>query len=94
MVNENDVVYIVSEFPSTLDYNNKRRLAPVIKFSDNKKGLLESATTRRGEIIANLDLGVDILNEFGLKNEAMIGRALNILKKMTILISYLENMKK
>ena len=77
MISKNDVVYIVSEFPSTLDYNNKRRLAPVIKFSDNKKGLLESATTRRNGIIANLDLGVDILNEFGLKNEAMIGRALN-----------------
>ncbi|MDU6982895.1 MAG: hypothetical protein E6371_00630 [Terrisporobacter othiniensis] len=81
IVNENDVIYIVSEFPSTLDYNNKRRLAPVIKFSDNKKGLLESATTRRGGIIANLDLGVDILNEFGLKNEAMIGRALSSIEK-------------
>lgn len=81
MVNENDVIYIVSEFPSTLDYNNKRRLAPVIKFSDNKKGLLESATTRRGGIIANLDLGVDILNEFGLKNEAMIGRVLSSIEK-------------
>lgn len=81
MIGENDVVYIVSEFPSTLDYNNKRRLAPVIKFSDNKKGLLESATTRRDGIIANLDLGVDILNEFGLKNEAMIGRTLNSMEK-------------
>ncbi|MCC3867181.1 hypothetical protein [Terrisporobacter mayombei] len=81
MIDENDVVYIVSEFPSTLDYNNKRRLAPVIKFSDNKKGLLESATTRRDGIIANLDLGVDILNEFGLKNEAMIGRTLNNIEK-------------
>lgn len=81
MANENDVVYIVSEFPSTLDYNNKRRLAPVIKFSGNKKGLLNSATTRRDGIIANLDLGVDILNEFGLKNEAMIGRSLNHVAK-------------
>ncbi|WP_026255015.1 hypothetical protein [Terrisporobacter glycolicus] len=81
MIGENDVVYIVSEFPSTLDYNNKRRLAPVIKFSNNKKGLLESATTRRDGIIANLDLGVDILNEFDLKNEAMIGRALNNIEK-------------
>lgn len=76
MVSENDVIYIVSEFPSKLDYSNKRRLAPVIKFSGNKKGLLESSTTRREGIIANLDLGVDILNEFGLKNELMIGRAL------------------
>lgn len=77
MINKNDVVYIVGEFPSTLDYNNKRRLAPVIKFSDNKKGLLESATTRRDGIIANLDLGVDILNELGLENELMIGRTLS-----------------
>ena len=81
MISENDVVYIVSEFPNNLDYNNKRRLAPVVKFSDNQKGLLESATTRRPGIIANLDLGVDILNVFGLKNEAMIGRALNNIQK-------------
>lgn len=81
MVNEKDVIYIVSEFPSTLDYNNKRRLAPVIKFSNNKKGLLESATTKRDGIIANLDLGVDILNELGLKNELMIGRTLNNIKR-------------
>ena len=81
MVSENDVVYVVSEFPSTLDYNNKRRLSPVIKFTDDKKGLLESATTRRKGIIANLDLGVDILNELGLENKTMIGRVLNNVEK-------------
>lgn len=77
MVNQNDVVYVVSEFPSTLDYNNKRRLSPVLKFKGENKGLLQSATTRRDGIIGNLDLGVDILNEFNLKNEIMIGRTLN-----------------
>ena len=81
MVSDNDVIYIVSEFQSKLDYNNRRRLSPVIKFSDDKKGLLASSTTRRDGIIANLDLGVDILNEFGLKNEVMIGRALNSIEK-------------
>ena len=81
MVSENDVVYVVSEFPSTLDYKNKRRLSPVIKFTDDKKGLLESATTRREGIIANLDLGVDILNELGLENKTMIGRVLNNVEK-------------
>ena len=81
MVSENDVVYVVSEFPSTLDYKNKRRLSPVIKFTDDKKGLLESATTRRKGIIANLDLGVDILNELGLENKTMIGRVLNNVEK-------------
>lgn len=77
MVNQNDVVYVVSEFPSTLDYNNKRRLSPVLKFKGENKGLLQSATTRRDGVIGNLDLGVDILNEFNLKNEIMIGRTLN-----------------
>ena len=81
LVNENDVIYIVSEFPSTLDYSNKRRLSPVIKFKGDAKGLLNSATTRRDGIIANLDLGVDILNEFGLKNEIMIGRNFNLVEK-------------
>ena len=81
MVNDNDVVYIVSEFPSTLDYNNKRRLSPAIKFTDDKKGLLRSATTRRDGIIGNIDIGVDILNEFKLSNELMIGRTLETVQK-------------
>ena len=81
MVNDNDVVYIVSEFPSILDYNNKRRLSPAIKFTDDKKGLLRSATTRRDGIIGNIDIGVDILNEFKLSNELMIGRTLETVQK-------------
>ena len=81
MVNENDVIYIVSEYPTTLDYSNKKRLAPVIKFEGNQTGLLRSATTRRDGIIANLDIGVDILNEFGLKNELMVGRVLDSVDK-------------
>lgn len=81
MVSENDTIYIVTEFPTTLDYNNKRRLSPVIKFKGDEKGLLKSSTTRRDGIIANLDIGVDILNEFGLKNETMIGRVLNSVER-------------
>ncbi len=81
IVNENDTVYIVSEFPSDLDYKNKRRLGPVIKFSGEGKGLLISSTTRREGIIANLDLGVDILNELGLSNEGMIGRTLSNIQR-------------
>lgn len=81
MVSENDTIYIVTEFPTTLDYNNKRRLSPVIKFKGDEKGLLKSSTTRRNGIIANLDIGVDILNEFGLKNETMIGRVLNSVER-------------
>ena len=38
-------------------------------------GLLESATTRNNGIVSNIDIGVDILNEFGIKNELMIGKA-------------------
>lgn len=83
LVDENDVVYITSAFPSDFDYKNKRRLSPVIKFSKeyNGKGILVSATTRRDGIIANLDLGVDILNEYGLSNEHMVGRVLNKIEK-------------
>ena len=75
MVGENDTVYIVSEFQSNLDNLNKRRLAPVMKFTKDGYGLLESATTRNNGIVSNIDIGVDILNEFGIKNELMIGKA-------------------
>lgn len=76
VVGENDIVYITSAFPSQLDYQNKKRLSPVIKFKGEGKGILLSATTRRDGIIANLDLGVDILNEYGLSNDHMVGRIL------------------
>lgn len=79
MAGENDTIYIVSAFPSNLDYINKKRLSPVIKFGGEgtSKGVLTSATTRRDGIVANIDIGVDILNEFGLSNEMMLGRSLS-----------------
>lgn len=52
--------------------------------------MLLSATTRRNGIIANLDLGVDILNEFGLSNEFMIGRTLDYIEEDDN-IKYLSN---
>ncbi|WP_042272115.1 hypothetical protein [Faecalimicrobium dakarense] len=81
MVGENDTVYIASGFPSDIDYKNKRRLSPIIKFKGDKKGLVLSATTRREGIVANIDIGVDILNEFGLKNDAMVGRSYSLVEK-------------
>ena len=83
MVNENDTVYIASAYPSNLDYSNKKRLSPVIKLkgNDNSKGVLKSSTTRRDGIIANIDIGVDILNEFGLSDETMLGRKLETEQK-------------
>ncbi len=71
-----DTIYVISSYPSALEYNNNKRLAPVVRFdmSDNTMGLLTSSTTRRKGIIANLDLGVDILSRFGLKNSEMVGR--------------------
>lgn len=81
MVGENDVVYISSAFPNDLDYKNRRRLSPIIKFEGNKKGLLSSATTRREGIVANVDVGADILNEFGLKNKNMVGRSYELIQK-------------
>nr|WP_297573103.1 hypothetical protein [uncultured Peptostreptococcus sp.] len=78
MAGPNDTIYIMGSFPSNLDYANNRRLAPLIRFdmSESSKGLLMSSTTRRKGVFANLDLGVDILNRFGLKNPEMVGRVL------------------
>ena len=80
LVGENDTVYIVSPFVKNQDYSDKKRLSPVIKFTDKGQGLLTSKTTRREGIIANLDLGVDILSEFGLENEKMVGKTLTNIK--------------
>ncbi len=81
MVGENDIVYVASSFPSKLAYKNKERLSPIIKFKGDGKGLLSSSTTRRDGIVANIDVGVDILSEFGLKNESMVGRAYSLVQK-------------
>ncbi|MFR4807750.1 MAG: hypothetical protein ACLT9Y_01400 [Peptostreptococcus anaerobius] len=72
------ILYIIGSFPSRLDYKNNRRLAPVIRIDKSEKGsgLLETSTTRRKGVIANIDLGVDILNRFGLKNKFMNGRVI------------------
>lgn len=74
MAGKNDTIYIVSEFESNLDYKTKRRLSPIIKFEKDGYGLLESSTTRNSGIVSNIDIGVDIINKFGLKNELMIGK--------------------
>ena len=76
LVNKNDVVYIISAFPKDIDYKNKRRLSPVLKFDGNKKGLLTSSTTRRDGIIGNVDIGTDILSHYNLKSDKMVGRKL------------------
>ena len=78
MAGKNDTIYILGSFPSKLDYANNRRLAPLVRFdmSDSGKGLLFSSTTRRIGLFANLDMGVDILSRFGLKNNEMVGRQL------------------
>ncbi|MCC0646359.1 MULTISPECIES: hypothetical protein [unclassified Clostridioides] len=81
MVGENDTVYIASAFPSDLDYKNKRRLSPIIKLSGNGKGLLSSSTTRREGIVTNLDVGVDILDSFDLKNPNMVGRKYELINR-------------
>ena len=81
LVNKNDNVYIISAYPSKVDYANKRRLSPVIKFDGEGKGLLHSATTRRSGIIGNVDIGVDILNTYGLQNEQTVGKAFTYIDK-------------
>ena len=81
LINKNDNVYIVSAYPSTIDNKNKRKLSPVIKFTDDNKGILASATTRRDGIISNVDIGVDILNNYGIKNTNMVGKTLTTIEK-------------
>lgn len=77
LVSDNDKLYIISATPSNIDYQNKRRLSPVIKFEGDKKGLLTSATTRRDGIVGNVDIGVDILSEYGLKSDFAVGKSFN-----------------
>lgn len=81
MVNENDTIYIISATPSNIDYQNKRRLSPVIKFKGDGKGLLSSATTRRDGIIGNVDVGADILNEYNLTSNLIVGKSFNYIEK-------------
>ncbi|EPZ59178.1 hypothetical protein H477_1932 [[Clostridium] sordellii ATCC 9714] len=74
----------MSAFPKDIDYKNKRRLSPVVKFDGDGKGLLTSATTRRDGIIGNVDIAVDILQDYNLKSENMVGRFLEKLKNQII----------
>ncbi|WP_250674601.1 hypothetical protein LZ906_004170 [Paraclostridium ghonii] len=81
MVDENDTIYIMSAFPSKEDYKNQKRLSPIIKFEGSQKGVLKSATTRRAGVVGNIDIGVDILSEFGLENEEMVGKKFESIDK-------------
>lgn len=78
---KNDNVYIMSAYPNSSDYSDRYRLTPLIKFTNNKKGLLCSATTRRDGILSNVDLGVDILGNYGIKNSNMVGKSFSYLEK-------------
>ncbi|WP_101772773.1 hypothetical protein [Peptostreptococcus faecalis] len=91
MAGENDTIYVMSSFPSNLDYSNNRRLGTVVRFDMSKKGkgLLTSSTTRREGVMANIDIGVDVLNRFGLKNDEMVGRKLTEVDKASSL-SFIE----
>ena len=80
LVDSNDIIYIVSPTQSNIDYQNKRRLSPVIKFEGDGKGILKSSTTRRDGIVANVDVGVDILNEYGLKSDVAVGKSFTTIK--------------
>ncbi|MEG2984054.1 MAG: hypothetical protein RR835_05095 [Peptostreptococcaceae bacterium] len=79
-IDSNDKVYVISPFPKDIDYKNKRRLSPVIKFDGEGKGILTSATTRRDGIIGNVDIGADILANYNLTSEYMVGREVETIK--------------
>ncbi|MCQ7020478.1 hypothetical protein M9Y09_18365, partial [Clostridioides difficile] len=68
-------------FPSDLDYKNKRRLSPIIKLNGEGKGILSSSTTRREGIVTNLDVGVEILDNFNIKNQNMVGRKYELINR-------------
>ncbi|MFI3209582.1 MAG: hypothetical protein R3Y64_00790 [Peptostreptococcaceae bacterium] len=89
LIDENDILYIVSPFYNHIDSAARRRLAPVIKFDGDGKGLLTSTTTRREGVVANLDIGRDILNEFDLENVDMVGRSFEYIEKNKA-IEYLD----
>lgn len=76
LADKNDTIYVLSAFPSNLDFTNNRKLTPVVKFdlSNEGKGIIRTNTTRRNGIIANIDLGADILNKFNLRSSEMNGR--------------------
>ncbi|GKZ04246.1 hypothetical protein [Paraclostridium bifermentans] len=80
LVDENDTVYVMSAFPKDIDYKNKRRLSPVVKFDGTGKGLLTSATTRRDGVIGNVDIGAGILADYKLTSNNMVGRELENIK--------------
>lgn len=81
LVDEKDVIYIVSPFYNDISYNERKRIAPIIKFDGDESGILTSSTTRREGIVANLDIGVDILNEFNLTNANTVGRNFDYMSK-------------
>lgn len=75
LTNANDKIYVISAFPSNLDYQNKKRLSPILKFDGDGKGLLYSPSTKRDGIVSNTDVGADIINTYVLKNDHMIGKS-------------------
>ena len=89
-ISKNDKVYIISAFPKDIDYKNKRRLSPVVKFDGSGKGLLTSATTRRDGIIGNIDIAASILADYNLSSKNIVGRPLEKIK-MKDNKSFIEN---
>lgn len=81
MIDDNDIIYIISATSSEIDYQNRRRLSPVIKFDGNGKGVLKSSTTRRDGIVGNVDIGADILEEFNLKSNDIVGKDFDYINK-------------
>lgn len=90
LAEDKDTIYIMSTTPTNLDYKNKKRLSPVIKFEKDKKGLLTSPTTRREGIVGNVDIGADILSKYGLKSKDIVGKQFEYIDKDDN-VSYLKN---
>lgn len=89
-LDKNDTLYIISAIPNSEDMKNNRKLSPIIKFKGDGKGLLYSPTTRRDGIVGNIDIGADIVNEFGLKNTEITGKSFETVNKLDN-VQYLDH---
>ncbi len=68
-------ILIISPYPSSISYEEGRRLSPVIRYNiNNEQGVLTSPTTKRTGIIGNVDIAPYISNYFNGNLDKYTGR--------------------
>ena len=81
LADSRDRIYIVSPYPTLLEYKNYKRLSPAFIFEGQGKGVLYSNTTRREGVIGNVDIAADVLDYFGIKSDFMVGRSIQKIER-------------